>query len=46
MDGITKIEFVIDILEVLQSELESMSIDEIYDTIEDAILILAMEEIE
>ena len=44
MDGLTKIDFVIEMLEILQSELEVLSIDEIYDILEDAIIILAMEE--
>jgi hypothetical protein len=44
MDGITKIDFVIDLLEVLQSELETLSYDEVYDTLEDVIIILALME--
>ena len=44
MDGITKLSFVIDMLEILQSELETLSYDEVYDILEDAIIILAMEE--
>ena len=44
MDGMTKIDFVIDMLEILQSELEVLSIDEIYSILDDAITILLMEE--
>lgn len=44
MEGITKIDFVIDLLEVLQSELETLSYDEVYDTLEDVIIILALME--
>ena len=44
MEGLTKVGFVIDMLEILQSELETLSFDEVYDTLEDAIVILMLEE--